>query len=65
MAALDTKVLNIREKGLTLWFSSRRLIQVFSFDSSLLYFAEDIPGGTKKQKKCGNPIRVEVQWETF
>lgn len=40
--ALDIKLLNIRKEGFIRRFDSKRLIQVFSFYSSLLYFAEDI-----------------------
>ncbi len=45
---LDTGLLNLREKGLIRRFDAKRLIQVFSFYSSLLYFAEDILGEAKK-----------------
>ena len=48
IAALDTKLLTIRKEGLIRRFDSKKLIQVFSFYSSLLYFAEDILAGTKK-----------------
>jgi uncharacterized membrane protein YccC len=46
IAALDTKLLNLRKEGLIRRFDSPRLIQVFSFYSSLLYFTEDILAGT-------------------
>ncbi|WP_022665788.1 FUSC family protein [Desulfospira joergensenii] len=46
--ALDTGLLNLREKGLIRRFDSKRLVQVFSFYSSLLYFAEDILAKAKK-----------------
>ena len=45
---LDIKLLNLRKEGLTRRFDSKRLVQVFSFYSSLLYFAEDIISETKK-----------------
>jgi len=45
---LDTGLLNLREKGLIRRFDSKKLIQVFSFYSSLLYFAEDILAEAKK-----------------
>jgi uncharacterized membrane protein YgaE (UPF0421/DUF939 family) len=45
---LDIKLLNIRKEGLIRRFDLTRLIQVFSFYSSLLYFAEDILAGTRK-----------------
>lgn len=48
IAALDTKLLTIRKEGLIRRFDSKKLIQVFSFYSSLLYFAEDILAATKK-----------------
>ncbi len=48
VAALDTKLINIRKEGLIRRFDSKRLIQVFSFYSSLLYFAQDIIDSTKK-----------------
>ena len=48
IAALDTKLLTLRKEGLIRRFDSPRLIQVFSFYSSLLYFTEDILAGTKE-----------------
>ncbi len=48
VADLDTKLINIRKEGLIRRFDSKRLIQVFSFYSSLLYFAQDIIDSTKK-----------------
>ena len=48
MTLLDTELLHLREKGLIRRFDSKRLIQVFSFYSSLLYFAEDILKEAKK-----------------
>ena len=48
---LDTGLLNLREKGLIRRFDSKKLIQVFSFYSSLLYFAEDILAEAKKFQK--------------
>ncbi len=45
---LDIKLLHIRKEGLVRRFDSKRLVQVFSFYSSLLYFAEDIISGIKK-----------------
>ncbi|WP_300460787.1 FUSC family protein [Desulfobacula sp.] len=44
---LDIKLLNIRKEGLIRRFDSKKLIQVFSFYSSLQYFAEDILAGAK------------------
>jgi len=40
--SVNKKFLEIREKGFIRKFDSKRLIQIFSFYSSLLYFAEDI-----------------------
>ena len=48
IAALDSKLLTLRKEGLIRRFDSPRLIQVFSFYSSLLYFTEDILAETKK-----------------
>jgi uncharacterized membrane protein YgaE (UPF0421/DUF939 family) len=45
---LDIKLLNLRKEGLTRRFDSKRLVQVFSFYSSLIYFAEDIIAGSLK-----------------
>ena len=45
---LDSGLLDLRAKGLIRRFDSKRLIQVFSFYSSLLYFAEDILALAKK-----------------
>ncbi len=42
---LDIKLVNIRKEGLIRRFDSKRLIQVFSFYSSLYYFSEDILAG--------------------
>jgi hypothetical protein len=45
IAELNAKFLNIREEGLIRRFDSKKLIQVFSFYSSLLYFSDDILSG--------------------
>lgn len=45
--ALDVKLLTLRKEGLIRRFDSPRLIQVFSFYSSLLYFTDDILSGTR------------------
>jgi len=42
---LDIKLLNLRKEGLIKRFDSKRLVQVFSFYSSILYYAEDIIQG--------------------
>ncbi len=43
--AMDIKLLNIRREGLTRRFNTKKFVQVFSFYSSLVYFAEDIIAG--------------------
>lgn len=48
--AMDIKLLNLRKEGLIRRFDSKRLIQVFSFYSSLLYFTEDILEGHRSKK---------------
>jgi hypothetical protein len=48
IAVLEANLLNIRKQGLIHRFDLKRLTQVFSFYSSLLYFAQDILAGTKK-----------------
>lgn len=45
---LDEKLLSLRKEGLIRRFDSKRLIQVFSFYSSLQYFAQDILAGAKR-----------------
>jgi hypothetical protein len=45
---MDSKLLDIRKEGLTSRFDVKRLVQVFSFFSSLKYFAEDILSGADK-----------------
>ena len=45
ISELNAKFLNIREEGLIRRFDSKKLIQVFSFYSSLLYFSDDILSG--------------------
>ena len=45
---MDSKLLNIRKEGLTARFDVKHLVQVFSFFSSLKYFAEDILSGADK-----------------
>lgn len=42
ISELDIRLVNIRKEGLIRRFDSKRLIQVFSFYSSLYYFSEDI-----------------------
>jgi len=44
----ESKLLHIRKEGLTSRFDVKRLVQVFSFFSSLKYFAEDILSGADK-----------------
>lgn len=48
IAALDTRLITIRNQGMIRRFDTDKLIQVFSFYSSLRYFAEDILSGAKK-----------------
>jgi uncharacterized membrane protein YccC len=48
VADLDIKLLNLRKEGLVRRFDSKRLVQVFSFYSSLIYLAQDIISGTRK-----------------
>jgi uncharacterized membrane protein YgaE (UPF0421/DUF939 family) len=48
VGTLEEKLLKVRREGLIRRFDSKRLIQVFSFYSSLLYFAEDILSGIKE-----------------
>ncbi len=48
LAELDAKLLVLRQEGLIRRFNTHKLIQVFSFYSSLLYFAEDIISAIKK-----------------
>ncbi|MBC2737713.1 MAG: FUSC family protein [Desulfobacteraceae bacterium] len=45
ISELNAKFLNIREEGLIRRFDAKKLIQVFSFYSSLLYFSDDILSG--------------------
>jgi len=45
---LDSRLLDIRQEGLTARFDLKRLVQVFSFFNSLEYFAEDILSGADK-----------------
>jgi uncharacterized membrane protein YgaE (UPF0421/DUF939 family) len=45
ISELNAKFLSIREEGLIRRFDSKKLIQVFSFYSSLLYFSDDILSG--------------------
>lgn len=45
VSELDAKLRNIRKEGLIRRFDSKKLIQVFSFYSSLLYFTDDILSG--------------------
>ncbi len=45
---VDSKLCYIRKEGLTSRFDVKRLVQVFSFFSSLKYFAEDILSGADK-----------------
>ncbi|WP_319523648.1 FUSC family protein [Breoghania sp.] len=42
ISELDDRLGSIRKEGLVRRFDSRKLVQVFSFYSSLLYFADDI-----------------------
>ena len=42
IAALDAKLVDIRREGRIRRFDSEKLVQVFSFYSSLLYFSDDI-----------------------
>lgn len=42
ISELDHRLAGIRKEGLVRRFDSRKLVQVFSFYSSLLYFADDI-----------------------
>ncbi|BBO66652.1 FUSC family protein [Desulfosarcina alkanivorans] len=44
ISELDARLLNLRKEGLVRRFDSKKLVQVFSFYSSLRYFAEDILG---------------------
>ena len=45
LAELDEKLGELRKEGLIRRFDTKKLIQVFSFYSSLLYFTEDILSG--------------------
>ena len=45
---LDEKLIHIRKEGLIRRFDYKKLIQVFSFYSSLLYFTDDILSGMNK-----------------
>ncbi|WP_419662015.1 hypothetical protein Dvar_24580 [Desulfosarcina variabilis str. Montpellier] len=42
LSEMDTRLISIRKEGLIRRFDTKKLIQVFSFYSSLLYFADDI-----------------------
>ena len=50
VADLDTKIIHLRKEGKTRRFDSRRLIQIFSFYSSLLYLAQDILEAAQKNE---------------
>ena len=45
VSELDAKLRNIRKEGLIRRFDAKKLIQIFSFYSSLLYFTDDILSG--------------------
>jgi hypothetical protein len=42
LSELDARLVSIRKEGSIRRFDSKKLVQVFSFYSSLLYFADDI-----------------------
>jgi len=48
ISELDDRLGSIRKEGLVRRFHSGKLVQVFSFYSSLLYFADDILSGIKE-----------------
>ena len=48
ISELDTRLVSIRKEGSIRRFDSRKLVQVFSFYSSLLYFADDILSAIKE-----------------
>ena len=48
LSALDVRLIHIRKEGAIRRFDSKKLIQIFSFYSSLQYFAEDILSGARK-----------------
>ena len=48
IAELDAKLLTIRKEGLIRRFDSQKLLQVFSFYSSLRYYSEDILAATNE-----------------
>ena len=54
MKSIDIKLLNIRKEGLTRRFDTKKLVQVFSFYSSMIYFAEDILAGHCSMKLTGS-----------
>ena len=49
ISELNAKFLNIREEGLIRRFDTKKLIQVFSFYSSLIYFSDDILSGINER----------------
>lgn len=49
VSELDAGLLNIRKEGLIRRFDSQKLVQVFSFYSSLLYFSDDILSALKER----------------
>jgi len=55
---LDTRLVSIRKEGLIRRFDSRKLVQVFSFYSSLLYFADDILSAIKEASQTPSRKRA-------
>jgi uncharacterized membrane protein YgaE (UPF0421/DUF939 family) len=51
ISELDTRLVSIRKEGSIRRFDSRKLVQVFSFYSSLLYFADDILSAIKEASR--------------
>jgi uncharacterized membrane protein YccC len=49
VSELDAGLVNIRREGLIRRFDLQKLVQVFSFYSSLLYFTDDILAGMEKR----------------
>ncbi len=58
ITVLDSKLTGLREKGLIRRFDSKRLVQVFSFYSSLLYLAEDLVSGAKNFNNGPDPFKA-------
>ena len=56
LADLDDKLIHLRRNGRIKRFDSKRLVQIFSFYSSLHYFAQDILAGVKDSSSMDQPL---------